>query len=215
MTVKELFKSLDRESLISEYLCYCGEPNTSRRRKVFNNLLDSFESLDVQPSTSQIIFCTPLLGDHQFDSSLLEKDELISAVSESSLPQIYAYELCPMKDVLGFSVSRACIYAFGEYKVACAILDELTFFGCDLEVQRKVVTQESNRLHEAVSQIKEGLAGGISFDQALKDIGFEDDRKEFEQKFDTNRFLIESEVSRKLLTELCKLEVNYIQEDLE
>lgn len=215
MIVKELFKSLDRESLISEYLCYCGEPNTSRKRKIFNNLLDSFESLDVQPNTSQIVFCTPLLGDHQFDSSFLEKDELISTLSENCLPQAYAYELCPMKEILGFSVSRACIYAFGEYKVACAILDEMTLFGCDLEAQKRAVTQESNQLQEAVSQIKEGLAGGISFDQVLKDIGFEDDRKEFEQKFDTNKFLIESEVSKKLLTELCKLEINYIQEDIE
>lgn len=214
MTVKELFKSLDRESLISEYLCYCGEPNTARRRKVFNNLLDSFESLDVQPNTSQIIFCTPLLGDHQFDSSFFEKDELISAVSENHLPQNYAYELCPMRDILGFLVSRACIYAFGEYKVACAILDEMTFFGCDLEMQREAVTQESNQLHEAVSQIKEGLVKGIPFDQALKDIGFEDSRKEFEQRFDTNEFLIKAETSKKLLTELCRLEINYIQEDL-
>lgn len=214
MTVKELFESLDRDSLISEYLFYCNEPNTARRRNVFNTLLDSFKSVDVQPNTSRIIFCTPLLGDHQFDSSFIEKNELLSTNSENNLPQTYAYALCPMQEFLGFLVSKACIYAFGEYRVACAILYEMTLFGCSLKVQEEAATQESNQLHEMVTHIEEGLVKGIPFDQVLQDIRFVDERKDFEKTFDTNKFIIEGETSQKLLTELCKLEIRYLQEDL-
>lgn len=215
MTVRELFESLDRDSFIYEYNSYCKKSETVKRQKMLNDLLDSFELLETKPEESQIVFCTPSLEDSYFDTFIIKKEDLLFTEIESGdLPQHYAYELCSMTEVLGYTVSDACIYAFGEYKVACTILYEMTFFGYDLDEQKAAVTQESNQLTEAVTQIKEGLMKGIPFDQVLQDIGFVDERKDFEKTFDTNKFIIEGEASKKLLTELCKLEIHYLFENL-
>lgn len=33
MTVQELFKNLDRDTFIDEYLNYCGEPKSAKRKE--------------------------------------------------------------------------------------------------------------------------------------------------------------------------------------
>ena len=213
MTVQELFKNLDRDTFIDEYLNYCGEPKSAKRKERIENLLNAFNKLDIVPNNSWIVFCEPIIGEDHLDSTIIKKEELLDTeVEKGEVPEGYAYELTCMTDILGYSVSLACIYAFGVIKVACSILYEITFFGYDIDIQRENVKQEVEQLHKSIEEVNNGKAKLTSFTDFCKKYDWTDSRKDFEKDFDTVKMHIECELSRKLKQELCKLEINYLFE---
>ncbi len=213
MTVQELFRSLDRKSFIDAYLSYCDEPKSTKRKRGISNLLETLDLLKVMPDDSQIIFCEPIVGDNHLDSAVIKKEELLNTeVENGEVPEGYAYEYNYMIDILGYSVSLACIYAFGVIKVACSILYEMTFFGNDIDTQRENVKQETEHLHKSIEEVHNGEAKLTSFTDFCKKYGWTDSRKDFEKDFDTAKMLIDCESSKKLKQELCKLEISYLFE---
>lgn len=213
MTVQELFKNLDRDTFIDEYLNYCGEPKSAKRKERLENLLDAFNTINVTPNNSLIVFCEPIVGENHLDSTVIKKEELLDTeVENGKVPEGYAYEYDCMTDILGYSVSFACIYAFGVIKVACSILHEMTFFGNDIDTQRENVKQETEQLHKSIEEVHNGEAKLTSFTDFCKKYGWIDSRKDFEKDFDTAKMHIDCELSKKLKQELCKLEINYLFE---
>lgn len=213
MIVQELFRSLDKKAFINAYLSYCDKPKSVKRRKNISDLLEALDLLKVTPDDSQIIFCEPLLGEYQFDSVIIKKEDLLSTETGREAPEGYAYEFSNMSEILGYSVSKACIHAFGEYKVACAILYEMTFFGYDIEDQKATVTKELEDLNQTLEDIKNGTAELISADDCFKKLGWVDTRNDFEKAFDSTKITIEHNLSKQLRRELCNLEIHYLFED--
>ena len=76
MTVQELFKNLDRDTFIDEYLNYCGEPKSAKRKAKLENLLDAFNNINVIPNNSLIVFCEPIVGENHLDSTVIKKEEI-------------------------------------------------------------------------------------------------------------------------------------------
>ena len=213
MTVQELFKDLDKDVFIDEYLNYCGEPKSAKRIEKVKNLLDAFDKLNIVPDNSWIVFCEPIIGEDHLDSTVIKKEELLDTeVEKDKVPEGYAYEFNGMTEILGYSVSKACIYAFGAIKVACSILYEMTFFGYDVDAQQENVKQETEKLSKAVEEVHNGEAKLTSFTDFCKKYGWTDSRKDFEKDFDTAKMHIECEASKKLKQELCKLEISYLFE---
>ena len=214
MIVQELFRSLDRKAFIDAYLSYCNNPKSAKRRSNISDLLDALDLLKIIPDNSQIIFCEPCLGEYQLDSVVIKKEDLLSTETSREAPEGYAYEFSSMSEILGYSVSKACIHAFGEYRVACAILYEMTFFGYDIEDQKATVTKEIGELNQTIEDIKNGTAKLISSDGVFKKLGWVDNRKEFEKDFDSTKIALEHNLSKQLRRELCNLEIHYLFEDL-
>ena len=213
MTVQELFKNLDRNVFINEYLNYCGEPKSAKRRERLKNLLDAFNNINVTPNNSWIVFCEPIVGENHLDSTIIKKEELLDTkVENGEVPEGYAYEFDCMTDILSYSVSLACIYAFGIIKVACSILYEMTFFGDTLDMQQENVKQEIKQLNRSIEEVHSSKAELVSFTDLCKKYDWTDSRKDFEKDFDTAKMLIDHESFKKLKQELCKLEISYLAE---
>ena len=212
MTVQELFKNLDRNTFIDEYLNYCGEPKSAKRKERLKNLLDAFNNINVAPNNSWIVFCEPIVGENHLDSTIIKKEELLDTkVENGEVPEGYAYEYNSMTDILGYSVSLACIYAFGIIKVACSILYEMTFFGYTIDTQQENVQQEVEQLNRSIEDVHSGKAKLTSFTDFCKKYDWTDSRKDFEKDFDTAKMHIECELFKKLKQELCKLEISYLR----
>ena len=211
MTVQELFKNLDRNIFINEYLNYCGEPKSAKRKARLENLLDAFNTINVIPNNSFIVFCEPIVGENHLDSTIIKKEELLDTkVEKGEVPEGYAYEFDCMTDILSYSVSLACIYAFGAIKVACSILYEMTFFGYTIDTQQENVRQKVEQLNSSIEDVHSGKAKLMSFTDLCKKYDWTDSRKDFEKDFDAAKMHIECELFKKLKQELCKLEISYL-----
>lgn len=215
MTVQELFKKLNRDEFVNEYLSYCGESQSVKRKKILNGLLDSFDLIETTPNDSQIIFCLPLLGECRLDSFVVKKEDLLDVeIENGEIPEGYAYEFSCMADVLGYSVSDACLHAFGELKVACGIFYEMTFFGYNIKEQKEISEKEATQIDKSIEEIHSNEAKLISFEEICEKYGLVDKRKDFEREFDTAKIHIDNEAFAKLEQELCKLEIHYLFEKL-
>ena len=213
MTVQELFKEIDRKNFIDKYLEYCGNPRSIKERRKVTKLLNTLDKIDIVPNDSWIVFCEQVIGEDYLDSTIVKKEDLLNAKIETGeIPDGYAYELHRITDILGYSVSFACIYAFGVVKVACAILDEITLFGYDINTQQENVKIEIAQLQKSIEEIDNGEAKLTSFTDLCKKYDLIDDRKMFEKDFDSAKAQIDCESFKKLKQELCKLEISYLLE---
>lgn len=203
MTVQEFLKSIDREELIDSYLNYCNEKITKKSREALNKFFDNILSKKVVADDSCIIFSLPTLDSTYFDSFVVHRKDLTKNKIDS-----YAYEFNKVTEVLGYSVSNACIYAYGKYKVACSILYEMTFFGYDIEEQEKTVNKEVEDLKKQVEEINSGTAKLEDLDTFLAKINYKDDRTDLQKEFDTERIRLEHKYYKNLKKLLCKLELS-------
>lgn len=203
MTVQEFLKSIDRDELIDSYLNYCNEKITKKSREALNKFFDNILSKEVVEDDSQIIFSLPTMNSTYFDSFVVHRKDLTKNKIDS-----YAYEFNKVTEVLGYSVSNACIYAYGKYKVACSILYEMTFFGYDIEEQEKTVNKEVEDLKKQVEEINSGTAKLEDLDTFLAKINYKDDRTDLQKEFDTERIRLEHKYYKNLKKLLCKLELS-------
>ena len=207
MTVQEYFRSLDREKFINAYIDYCSYPRSSARKKSLRNLLSDLDKLEVTPNSSTIIFSVPNPGSHLLDSYCIHKEDLNKEKVEH-----YAYEMFPMETILGYQVSQACIYLFPyDYQFACSILYELTFFGYDLKVQNKEVTQFTKELEEQLESIKSGEFNSVPAEEVFERLGWKDTRTEFEKEFDYAKNKSELDFNNSIKKSLYELEKRYLK----
>lgn len=203
MTVQEFLKSIDREELVDSYLNYCNEKITKKSKEALNKFFDNILSKEVVEDDSWIIFSLPTLDSTYFDSFVVHRKDLTKNKIDS-----YAYEFNKVTEVLGYSVSNACIYAYGKYKVACSILYEMTFFGYDIEEQEKTVNKEVEDLKKQVEEINSGTAKLEDLDTFLAKINYKDDRTDLQKEFDTERIRLEHKYYKNLKKLLYKLELS-------
>lgn len=203
MTVQEFLKSIDREELIDSYLNYCNEKITKKSKEALNKFFDNILSKEVVEDDSWIIFSLPTLDSTYFDSFVVHRKDLTKNKIDS-----YAYEFNKVTEVLGYSVSNACIYAYGKYKVACSILYEMTFFGYDIEEQEKTVNKEVEDLKRQVEEINSGTAKLEDLDTFLARFDYKDDRTDLQKEFDTERIRLEHKYYKNLKKLLYKLELS-------
>lgn len=203
MTVQEFLKSIDREELVDSYLNYCNERITKKSKEALNKFFDNILSKEAVEDDSWIIFSLPTLDSTYFDSFVVHRKDLTKNKIDG-----YAYEFNKVTEVLGYSVSNACIYAYGKYKVACSILYEMTFFGYDIEEQEKKVVEESEDLKKQVEEINSGTAKLEDLDTFLAKINYKDNRTDLQKEFDTKRIRLEHKYYKNLKKLLCKLELS-------
>lgn len=203
MTVQEFLKSIDREELIDSYLNYCNEKITKKSKEALNKFFDNILSKEVVEDDSWIIFSLPTMNSTYFDSFVVHRKDLTKTKIDG-----YAYEFNKVTEVLGYSVSNACIYAYGKYKVACSILYEMTFFGYDIEEQEKTVNKEVEDLKKQVEEINSGTAKLEDLDTFLAKINYKDDRTDLQKEFDTERIRLEHKYYKNLKKLLYKLELS-------
>lgn len=209
MTVQEYFRSLDREEFIKEYIYYCDYPKSAAKKNTLRNLLSKLDNLEIIADSSKIIFSVPVPDSesHLLDSFFIDREDLY----KDGRIEKYAYEMTPMQEILGYQISQACRYFLGKYKFACSILYEMTFFGYNLDNQKKEVTCFSNGIKEQVEEIKSGEAKLTPIEDLFKHFGFEDTRSEAEKLFDSEKFNIERAYSQKITEALYKLEKEYLK----
>lgn len=203
MTVQEFLKSIDREELIDSYLNYCNEKVTKKSKEALNKFFDNILSKEVVEDDSWIIFSLPTLDSTYFDSFVVPRKDLNKNKIDG-----YAYEFNKVTETLGYSVSNACIYAYGRYKVACSILYEMTFFGYNIEEQEKTVNKEVEDLKKQLKAISSGKARLENFDNFLARFDYKDDRTDLQKEFDTERVRLEHKYYKNLKKLLCKLELS-------
>ena len=208
MTVQEYFRSLDREEFIKEYIYYCSYPKSAAKKNLIRNLLSKLDILEVAADSSKIIFSVPVPDSesHLLDSFSIDREDL----DKDGRVEQYAYEMTPMQEILGYQISQACSYFLGKYKFACSILYELTFFGYDLDNQKREVTHFSNELKEQVEEIKSDPTKLVPVDDVFEHFGFTDTRSKAEQLFDSEKFRVEGTYCQKIAEALYKLEKSYI-----
>lgn len=203
MTVQEFLKSIDREELVDSYLNYCNEKITKKSKEVLNKFFDNILSKEAVEDDSWIIFSLPTLDSTYFDSFVVPRKDLNKNKIDG-----YAYEFNKVTEILGYSVSNACIHAYGKYKVACSILYEMTFFGYNIEEQEKTVNKEMEDLKKQLKAISSGKARLENFDNFLARFDYKDDRTDLQKEFDTERIRLEQKYYKNLKKLLCKLELS-------
>lgn len=214
MTVKEFFNSLDREKFIDYYCKYenfCGDEciDTIKHKAIIRDLLTKFETIEPKENTEGcIIFALPDPGLVSLNSFLIHKEDLFSGEEVEH----YAYELCPMQEILGFYVSFACKYYLNDdYQFAASILYEMTFFGYSVDKQQEEVTEKKEELNKMVEKMEEGTAELLSVDEVFKDFNYVDPRTSYEQTFDNERYRIEGEFYFSVREVLYSLEKEYLK----
>lgn len=203
MTVQEFLKSIDREELLESYFDYCNEKITKKSKEALNKFFDNILSKEAVEDDSCIIFSLPTLDSTYFDSFVVHRKDLTKTKIDG-----YAYEFNKITETLGYSVSNACIYAYGKYKVACSILYEMTFFGYNIEEQEKTVNKEVEDLKKQLKAISSGKARLENFENFLARFDYKDDRTDLQKEFDTERIRLEQKYYKNLKKLLCNLELS-------
>lgn len=205
MIIQELFQKIVKESeddFIKYYLQY--DKNISSYEDIKKLLNDICECKVKEVVEDDIVFSLPDVGDLGADSFLIKLADLEKKDFEK-----YAYELCPINEILGYQVSEACLRYPGEFLYAASILFEMTFFGYSIKKQKKNVKKEKKILDKRIKECKEDNLKYTTLTELLKKYNIKDERKPFEKKFDLNKLKIEGKFQRELLKELIKLEKEY------
>lgn len=81
----------------------------------------------------------------------LTADETEQAARAIQLPQSYAFELSPWREVLGYEVNIANAREVGVAALCATVLYEMTFFGFD----EKIVDAERQKLYDSLHEAEE------------------------------------------------------------
>lgn len=168
MTVQELFQTtLDtskrKEEFVKYYLRYIDNSikGRNKKQKLLKLVNDLCTCKDVKINENSIIFFIPDYPTHDnedcMNNFLIHKDELFEQENIVNYGNIqpYSYEFRPMKEVLGYQVSQACLHCFrGKYRALSSILYEMTFFGYSMESQEKNSIKEFEEINEKIDSVE-------------------------------------------------------------
>lgn len=224
MTVQELFKSLDKEDFIKYYCQYedvlAGKYEvTEKGKKVVTELFDQLltvEPIPAKEGKNWIVFFTPWVGSIALNSFLVEKNDLLNP-SESGYVEHYGYEFDPMREILSYEVSNACLKYFDNPRqLAAAILYEMTFFGYSIDGQENEAAELLSGLHKQVEEVTEAVENGddskfSSWEDVKDTLGWVDTRTEEDKAFEQDMSTIEGEFCNKLRDRLYDFERAYLK----
>ena len=232
MTVQELFQKTlntqkDREEFVKYYLRYIDNNvrGRNKKQKLLKLIDDICNCKDVKENKDNIIFFIPDYPKQDkedcVNNFVVHREDLFQEenIIDSTKIQPYSYEFQPIKEVLGYQASQACLYAFkGKYRALGSILYEMTFFGYDMEKQEENAISELDILENSVKEIQEHPENLIKWDDVK--IEFEEKYKIkarvkpiHEEMFDEQYYQAENIFYNKVFDLLCQLERNYIRDN--
>lgn len=188
MTVQDLFKTTlvtdkDKNDFCKYYLRYIDNniKGRNKKQKLLKLIDDICNCKDVRVNEDNIVFFIPDYpkqdSEDCINNFLLHKEDLFKQENIIDPNKIipYSYEFQPMKTILGYQVSQACLYAFkGKFRVLASILWEMTWFGYDMEAQQQKAEEELEILNNAVEEVENHPENLIKW---------EDFKVEFEEKY--------------------------------
>ena len=231
MNVQDLFKTTlitdkDKNEFCKYYLRYIDNniKGKNKKQKLLKLVNDICTCVDVKEDKESIIFFIPDYPkrdkDDCMNNFLIHKEDLFKQenIIDPSNVKPYSYEFQPMKIVLGYQVSQACLYAFkGKFRALASILWEMTWFGYDMEAQEKRASEELEILDEAVNDIEYHPENLIKWEDIK--VEFEEKYKikpeikpAYEEFFDDEYQRAENIFYNKLTDLLYQLERKYIRE---
>lgn len=228
MTIQELFKCVDQKEFIRRYfendcealgLVFDNEDMTeetitkfNKYKKIVINSFEKMKTMNLERNEEYICFAIPYADDAAFgwDTFISKREEILNKDSIERVEK-YAYELSPVEEVLCYDVSETCIKSYGELDVAVAIFNELTFCGVDLDARNERTDEIHEELNESLEAVKNAdTSQFISSKDLFAELGWVDDRKDFEKEFDNNRIKNDGEYFKKLYEMIINQEYVYI-----
>lgn len=233
MTVQELFKQVlntkkSKEDFCRYYLRYVDNnlKGKNKKQKLLKLIDDICECKDIKQNNDCIVFFVPNYPEKDCtdytNNFLIHKADLFKEenIIDSTKMQPYSYEFQPMKEILGYKASSACIYAFGcHYMSLASILWEMTWLGYDIREQEQNSIKELKELNNAVQEIQTCPETSlISWDKMKLELTEKPSIKPkdnviFEEMFDEQYCQTENIFYNKVFDLLCQLERNYIRNE--
>lgn len=126
-----------------------------------------------------------------------EREDLTQEEYSNKYIQSYAFELTDWKDVLGYLVSEESVKEYGAQNVAYAIIDEMTFFGSEYDLNNQRREQVIYELSKSLEEIKSGeyKSKTISLEELEKDLDLPKETDE-EKEINNKKMLDEMEYNR-------------------
>lgn len=221
MIIQELFKKVkdNIDEFVNYYLTYIDIDYKGNKNKIKLLINDIINYDDIKVNEDNIVFFIPDYPTRDcidcFNIFVIKKDDLFDSENIINYGNIkpYSLEFTPIKEILGYKVSDACLYAFkGLYRTLGYLLYEMTFFGYSIKEQESNSKDEIDDISLKIDSIKSGEAKTISFEEMLNNLGIVDDTTKYEKMFDNIFEKSENIFLNELTDNLYKLERNYIRD---
>ena len=224
MLVQELFQKVkdNIDEFVDYYLKYIDIDYKGDKNKIKSLVCDIINYNDIKVNEDNIIFFIPDYPIRDcidcFDIFVIKREDLLNSENVVNYGNItpYSLEFTPIKEVLGYRVSQACLYTFkGLYRVLGYLLYEMTFFGYSINEQEDNSKDEINIINSEIDNIESGKANLISFDEMLDNLKVDKDSviaTPYEKVFDDTFINIENTFLNELTNNLYKLERGYIKD---
>lgn len=239
MNVQELFKSVNIDKFVHEYMDYdChlrnilkdDEMDADTRKTLISSakemILSSFEKMknmdisNYKNEEKNIVFVLPSCDEGmELDTFLVKQEELQKFDNDNGFNvETYGYEFCDTGNILSFIVSEVSRYIIdNDEKVAASIFYETTFFGYDESEKTEKLQETKNEINIALKEVKEDLNNNkkfVSSDGVFKSLGYVDKRHDFEKTFDLDIMSLNFEFSKKRRSLVFKQENAYIKKSM-
>lgn len=222
MTVQELFKSLNPDSFVREYFLYDStgmdavyasdniSEAVSKLKSCIGAAFDRFCTSECVLS-DDIVFGLSLgeIYSSPVDVFLVKRSELetYQGNKEEERLETYAFEFEEPSAILGYQVSEACLHVLGDMRFACAIFEEMTFFGFDEEESKASKQDIMDSVDASMEEIEAGHTKSLK--EVLANLGIVDKRKPFEKELDDALLLLECKYSDLIRRHLFMTEKQY------
>jgi hypothetical protein len=230
MTVQDLFKTTlitdkDKNEFCKYYLRYIDNniKGRNKKQKLLKLVNDICNCENVEIDESSIIFFIPDYPKQDkedcLNNFLMHKEDLFKQenIIDSNKIEPYSYEIQPMKTILGYQVSQACLYAFkGKFRALASILWEMTWFGYDMEAQQQRAEEELEILNNIADEVENHPENLIKWEDLKIDDKYKIKPKikpTHEEFFDNEYQTAENIFYNKLTDSLYQLERSYIRKD--
>lgn len=235
MNVQELFKSVNVDEFVHEYMNYdChfrniledDEMDADTRKSLISSgkkmILSSFENMknmdisNYKNEEKNIVFVLPSYDEGmELDTFLVEQKDLEEFNKDENFRvETYGYEFCDTNKILSFIVSETSRFMIdNDAKVAASIFYEVTFFGYDECEKAEKLEETKNEINAALEEVKEDVNNSEKFippDKVFENLGYVDKRYDFEKTFETEVLKLEMEFSQKRRNLIFKQENKYI-----
>lgn len=229
MTIYELFKSINTESFIKEYEKYNNhladellDANHRKRKKihkkVFKQIKESLNEylnmIPIEPEDKNIIFVIP-----QLDMDYLNTHLDVFSVKEEELNKdnYDHYSILGVADekLLGYQVSEVSRQLYNDdEKLATYIFHEMTFLGYFKKDREKEISELKESLDNINKEIENEtvLENSKSMEELFKEIGYLDNRTEYQKQFDKDLMTIQFNYSKQFMNRIIHEELNYIED---
>lgn len=217
MNVQDLFKSLNPDDFVDDYVMYCPDivagQSSVRQIVAKQSILKAFTrfcKMEIFENPNILVFGVPQFdNDSNADTFYIYKKELERYQKNDAMPDTYAYELNEPAEILGYQVSETSRYLCGDLRLASVIFSEMTFFGYEEEQSKAERESFIAGLNKSINDIKYGKTYSIAEMSDL--MGIQDVRKPWEKELDSALYRIESSCAQEKRECIFLAEQQYIQ----